>query len=306
MNKSLAAGLTITVGMVLVALFGGYFSPHELSEQLKIEYIVDDQGKGSIVAPPASPGRDYPFGTDKYGYDLMTKLFDGAKYTIFLSLSIAFARVLMGGALGMLLGYFGGNGTSKRTHADLWKMLNGIPVFLIAWLLLIGISINSAISPLTISVLMGVVLTAVGIPSIASSVKDKTKAIRDRPYVLASQSLGAGHWTILRSHLFPFLKESFLVLIVQEIILVLTLFGQLAIFNLFVGGTTMYMDPPEYHSRTNEWAGLIGQARSFLYLHQWILFIPLAAYVLLIMGFHLVSNGLQERYGKKYAKYSHL
>ena len=306
MNKSLLAGLTITVLLVLGALFGGVLSPRDPSDQLKIEYIVDEQGKGTIVSPPAAPGREYPFGTDKYGYDLMAKLLDGAKYTVFLSFGTAFSRVFVGGLLGMLLGYVGKGKTAKRKPADSWKALNGIPIFLIAWLLLIGISINSTLSSLQLSLLLGTVLAAVGIPSVLSTVKDKTRILRERPYVLASESLGAGHWTILRSHLFPFLKESFLILVVQEIVLVLTLFGQLAIFHLFVGGTTMYMDPPEYHSRTNEWAGMIGQARSFLYIHQWILFIPLAAYVLLIMGFQLISNGLQQRYGQKYAKYSHL
>lgn len=306
MNKSLLAGLAITVLITLGALFGGYLSPNDLQDQLKVEYVVDDQGKGTVVAPPAAPGGEYPLGTDKYGYDLLAKLLDGAKYTLFLSFGIAFARVFVGGLLGMLLGYFGGNKPASRPAADSWKALNGIPIFLITWLLLIGISINSTLSPLQLSALLGIVLTAVGVPSVLSTIKDKTLVLRERPYVLASESLGAGHWTIVRSHLFPFLKESFLILIVQEIVLVLTLFGQLAIFNLFVGGTTMYMDPPEYHSRTNEWAGLIGQARGFLYVNQWILFIPLASYVLLIMGFQLVSNGLEQRYKRTYAKHSYL
>lgn len=305
MNKNLTIGLAIIVLMTLGALLGGYLSPHDLQEQLKIEYIVDDQGKGTVIAPPAPPGQRYPFGTDKYGYDLLTKLLDGAKYTLFLSFGIGFARVFIGGLIGMLLGYFRERQPEKQP-ADSWKALNGIPIFLITWLLLIGISINSALSPPQLSLLLAFVLTAVGIPSVLSTIKDKTIVLRERPYVIASESLGADHWTIVRSHLFPFLKESFLILIVQEIVLVLTLFGQLAIFNLFVGGTTMYMDPPEYHSRTNEWAGLIGQARGFLYTKQWILFIPLAAYVLLIMGFQLISNGLQQRYNRIYAKPPHL
>ncbi|QJD83032.1 ABC transporter permease [Cohnella herbarum] len=305
MNKTLLAGLLITAIMIAVALFGGYFAPHDLKDQVKIEYIVNDQGKGEVIAPPVRPGSNYPFGTDKNGYDLMAKLMDGAKYTIFLSVGIAFMRVFIGGMLGMLLGYFRTNPAGRLRAPSSWNFLNGIPIFLIFWLMLIGISINPSLSPLAISILMGAVLTVVGLPSVVSSIKDKTSVIRDRAFVVASQSIGAGHWKIIRSHLFPHLKESFLIMTVQEVILVLTLFGQLAIFNLFVGGTTMNFDPAEYFSRTNEWGGLIGQARNSMYLYSWILFIPLASYMLLITGFHLVSNGLEALYKKRYAKFSH-
>jgi peptide/nickel transport system permease protein len=82
--------------------------------------------------------------------------------------------------------------------------------------------------------------------------------------------------------------------------------GQLAIFNVFVGGSTMYVDPVEFVSRTNEWTGLIGQARNYLYVYQWILVFPLLAYLLFIFGFHLISVGLESIYKDKYSKVSHL
>ncbi|REE88959.1 binding-protein-dependent transport system inner membrane component [Paenibacillus taihuensis] len=102
-------------------------------------------------------------------------------------------------------------------------------------------------------------------------------------------------WTIIRRHLFPHLMESFLILFVQEIVLILSLFGQLGIFNIFVGGTVLYPDEfdPIFASRTNEWSGLIGQARSSLYIYRWLLFIPLVTYIAYIIGFHLIGTGLE-------------
>ncbi|XID94483.1 ABC transporter permease [Paenibacillaceae bacterium WGS1546] len=304
MNRTLLAGLLITATMIAFTLFGHLFAPHDLAHQAKIEYIVQDDGKGVLLAPPVAPGEHYPFGTDKHGYDMMAKLVDGAKYTIFLSVAIALARVVIGGGLGLLLGYFGSR--SKGRAPSYWSFLNGFPIFLIVWLVLVDIFINPSLSPLSIALLMGIVLTVIGLPSIVSATKEKTQVIRDKAFVLAAQSLGASPWKIVRSHLVPHMKESFLIMIVQEIVLVLGLFGQLALFNIFVGGTTMYFDPVEYYSRTNEWGGLIGQARNFLYIYHWMLFIPLAAYVVLILGFHLVSSGLEKLYGKRYAKYAHL
>jgi peptide/nickel transport system permease protein len=306
MNKTLLAGLLILAAMLTAALLGPSFAPHDLKEQLKITYFINDQGKGEIIVPPVSPNGIYPFGTDKNGYDLLTKLLHGAKYTLFLSFGIAFARVMFGGIIGMFLGYNGKKTVNRSSGLSVWKMLNGIPIFLIVWFMMIGITMNPTASPIFMSVIMAVVLTVVGVPSVASTIKDKTMIIRERLFVLAAESLGAGHWRILRSHLFPHLKESLLILIVHEVILILTLFGQLAIFNIFVGGTIMNFDPAEYFSRSNEWGGLIGQAKNGLYVHKWILLIPLAAYTTLIIGFHFISKGLEAHYQKKYAKFSHI
>lgn len=306
MNKTLLTGLLIMAAMLAAALFGPYFAPYDLEHHLKITYVVNEQGKGDLLAPPLPPNETYPFGTDKNGYDLMTKLLYGAKYTLFLSIGIAFARVVIGGLAGMFLGYYGKTTEIRKNRFSAWNMLNGIPIFLMVWFVMVGITINPAASPFHLSIILAVVMVLVGLPSVASTLKEKTAAIRDRLYVTAARALGAGHWTIIRSHIFPHLKESFLILIVNEVILVLSLFGQLAVFNIFVGGTIMYYDPVEYHSRTNEWGGLIGQARNMLYVNQWILLFPLAFYVALIIGFQLISNGLETFYNKKYAKFTQL
>lgn len=306
MNKTLLAGLILTTAIIGVAIFGKFFIRHDLDEPLKIHYAVDSSGKGTIVAPPLPPGKDYPIGTDYYGYDLMTRILVGAKYTIFLAVAIAFARVFFGGIAGMLLGYFARKPAKRREPATTWKLLNGIPIFLVIWLLLAGLSINSSLSPIRLCVVMGAVLAAVGIPSVVISIKEKTELIREKPFILAARSIGTGHRKMIGAHLFPHLKDSFLILIVQEIVLVLTLFGQLAIFHLFVGGTVMTFDPIEYNSRTNEWAGLIAAGRSSLDVYPWILFVPLAAYLVLILGFQLLARGLQTLFNQKYTKPSRL
>ncbi|GKU78879.1 ABC transporter permease [Paenibacillus sp. L3-i20] len=306
MNKTLLTGLLITIFFIIIALFGPLFAPYSPEHQTKIEYIVDGKGGGYVLAPPVAPGEIYPLGTDDNGYDLMTKLLYGAKYTIFLAIGVAIARVFIGGLIGMLLGYFSKQQVEKKSNESFWSMLNGIPIFLIVWLIMIGISVNPKASPFMMSVIIAVVLLIIGIPSVAASVKAKTIIIREKQFVTASQSLGAGGWTIIRKHMIPHLKESFLILFVQEILLILTLFGQLAIFNIFIGGTTMYPSPVEFHSRSNEWAGLIGQARMKFYSDQWMFYVPLAAYISLLIGLHLVSKGLESRYKKMFSKFSHL
>lgn len=305
MNKTLIAGLILTSAMLLLALFGPLVAPYGPDEQLKIEYVIDDNGEGDLIAPPAPPGASYLLGTDQNGYDMVTKLLYGAKYTILLSLGIALARVVIGGGLGMMLGYYAKGEAIRMSSASPLSMLNGIPVFIIVWLLMVGITVNPVLSPVAMSLLLGSVLIIVGLPVVVSTVKEKTMVLRERQFVTASVTLGSSGGGIIRRHLLPHLKESFLILIVQEIILVLTLFGQLALFRIFVGGTTKYQSPPEFHSRTNEWGGLIGQARGNFQVYEWIFYSPLVAYVLLIVSFHLLSKGLEKRYNRMYSKFPH-
>ncbi|REE55374.1 peptide/nickel transport system permease protein [Paenibacillus taihuensis] len=306
MNKTLITGLIIIVIMIAASLFGQYFAPHTLDEHQSVTYVVDENGEGDLTVPPIPPGKQYPLGTDKEGYDMLAKLLAGSKYTIFISLAIAFLRLLLGGIIGLFLGYFSKIKPSRTDKLPIWNMLNGIPIFIIVWMIMIGITMNPAASPLYMSSILAVILTLVGIPTVASTMKEKTMIMREKQFILSAKSIGAGHWTIIRRHIFPHLKESFVILFVQEIVLSLSLFGQLAIFNIFVGGTTMYFDPVQYVSRSNEWSGLIGQARDYLFIYQWVLFIPLIAYIIYILGFHLISVGLEKKYKQQFSKFSHI
>jgi peptide/nickel transport system permease protein len=306
MNKTLAVGLLITLVMLFTALFGPQWAPYKLTDQVEISFFINDKGEGDIIAPPVAPSPDYPFGTDRNGYDILTKLLHGLKYTLFLSLGIALARVFVGGLTGMLLGFYREPSARGKRSIGSWNVLNGIPIFLVVWFILFGLSINPAVSPFDLALLMAVVLVIIGLPSVISTVRDKAAEIKERPFVLASRAVGASRWKLVRSHVFPHLKESLMILTVNEVILTLTLFGQLAIFNVFIGGTIMNVDPVEYISRTNEWAGLIGAARNGIYVYQWILLIPLTAYVTLIVGFYFISKGLESLYKDKYSKHAHM
>ncbi|WP_027088124.1 ABC transporter permease [Cohnella panacarvi] len=306
MNKTLLTGLTITVLMILATLFGRYLSPHGVDEQMKIHYVAEEN---TVVAPPAAPGSEYPLGTDKQGFDMLAKMLDGAKYTILLSVSIAFVRVLVGGIIGLILGYYGKKKGRSTGQFSVWSLLNGIPVFIIAWMIMVGISMNPSVSPAYLASLLAVVLAIIGIPSVAVTIQEKAMVVREKQFVLSAKALGASPWAIVRRHIYPSMKENVVILFVQEAVLVLGLFGQLAIFNIFVGGTIRYLDPflpPIYMSRSNEWSGLIGQARNMFYVYQWILLVPLIGYVLYIVGFHLISVGLEKQYKKKYAKFAQI
>ncbi|MDQ0246749.1 peptide/nickel transport system permease protein [Bacillus fengqiuensis] len=91
--------------------------------------------------------------------------------------------------------------------------------------------------------------------------------------------------------------------IILEIVHTLTMMGQLALFNLFVGGTIYQLDSKLYISITKEWAGLIGQARPYLYWGEtYMLLIPLCFLLFAVVSFHILGRGVRKHFHQTYMK----
>jgi peptide/nickel transport system permease protein len=300
MNKvkihiTLGAGVTLVSLLILLASIGPLLAPHAPDYQQRV-YSEEVDGKLLTVAPPIPPFMVYShfLGTDKWGYDLLTLLLYGAKYTIFLSMLIAFLRVAMGAVIGFYLGM------AKRTP-QWWLAVENcwsfIPVFIPVVFLLGPISLRSPFSPHTLIGIFVAVATIVGIPGIVSTIREKTAKVKEAPYILASISLGASKNRLIFKHIFPGLREEIIHLIVVEIASVISLMGVLGIFHVYIGGTQVggSFSSPIYKSITHEWAGLLGDARGNVWGRQWILFVPLAAIALAAFSFNLLAKGLRDR-----------
>lgn len=149
-------------------------------------------------------------------------------------------------------------------------------------------------------------MAALGVPGVYNVVYSKTAEIKENLYIMASVTLGANKGHLLKKHIWPILKGDFIILYLNETIQVLHLMGQLAIFNLFFGGTEFQPDFSIYLSMTNEWSGLIGQSRSFLSYSQWILIYPLIAFILFLLSFYLISQGLSQQSRKSHRKNTYI
>ncbi|MGM0790691.1 MAG: ABC transporter permease [Bacillota bacterium] len=300
-NLSLAAGLLMLAFFLLAALAGPEFAPYDVNESKKIDHIIDEEGNRKLVSSPFPPSKQHPFGTDKWGYDILTLLLHGAKYTVFTVLIVALVRLIIGAAFGIFKGIRTKKTASKQFNISLFS---GIPIFIIIYFIMLGINIEPKLSPLQLTVIQGALLTIIGINGVYNVIFNKTLELKKMPYVEAARTLGGNNAHLSRKHIFPSLRADFSAIFVNECILVLHIIGQLGIFNLFLGGTEKQYFPTIYLSITNEWSGLIGQSRSFLYHSQWIIIFPLAAYVLLLVSFYLLSAGLKDR--KKLNRPTHI
>ncbi|WP_409270438.1 ABC transporter permease subunit [Neobacillus sp. SCS-31] len=302
MNKLFRINYSYYIGVIFVAIllflaaFGGILAPYSLSEQLEAKYVG-----GTIIAPPIEPFtmKEYPLGTNRWGYDLLTLILHGIRYTVLISIAVTVLKMAMGTLIGLYVG------TMRRVPGWLEAFENAwsyVPLFIILYFFLIPISFNPVLKPIKLIVYFIIVAAAISTPSIISSVRKKTEEINKSIFVEAARSLGAGRNRIIWRHIFPQMKESLTIMFILEIVYVITIMGQLALVNIFVGGTIMTRDPVMYFSITNELAGLVGQARVNVYGTFHVLLVPLAVLLATTLSFSLLANGLKNRLQSNYQR----
>jgi peptide/nickel transport system permease protein len=302
----MVAGGLLCTALLALAVAGPYLAPYPERYSEQIQYRDTPAGIETLYAP-APPSARHWLGTDRWGYDILSLLMFGARFTVFTAFAVALLRSLTGAGLGLLLGL-----RRRRAPADPQRRqdrsgglgaLGAIPAFAVVYFVMVGINIESPMSPLALVTIQGALMVVLGVPSVAAMIRRRTEDMRASMWVTAAETLGATRGRVARRHILPMLKEDMLLVLVNEVILTLCLVGQLGIFQLFLGGTVRYMDPLMYVSRTHEWAGMIGQARTSIQANQWTLVGPLAAYLVAVLSFYLLLRGLEQRYRATYTKY---
>lgn len=276
----------------------------------QIFYLMEN-GR-AVEGPPISPNWQYPLGTDQYGYDLLGKLMLGAKYTILAALAVAALRMFIAVPLGYILGTY--LDKHRKWISSLADSMHYIPLTLFAAYVLrpvLWMPPDGFTSTIWERIGLQVVIMALlTVPIVAILVANEAALLRDKEYVLAAKTLGAGRLRIIRKHLYPQMREKIAVLYGQQVMETFIVFAHLGLLSLFLGGTKvsydpMLADPPM--SISYEWAGLFGSTFRYLQGAPWlplapVLFIGLAIFaVSLMMEGYLRSKNPKVKVRKKEA-----
>lgn len=274
----------------------------------QILYLMED---GRVVEGlPISPNWQYPFGTDQYGYDLLGKLMLGAKYTILAALAVAALRMLIAVPLGYILGTY--LDKHRKWISSFADSMHYIPLTLFAAYVLrpvLWMPPEGFTSTIWERIGMQVIIMALlTVPIVAILVANEAALLRDKEYILAAKTLGAGRLRIIRKHLYPQMREKIAVLYGQQVMETFIVFAHLGLLSLFLGGTKvsydpLFADPPM--SISYEWAGLFGSTFRYLQGAPWlplapVLFIGLAIFaVSMMMEGYLRSKNPKVKRSKK-------
>ncbi|MBN2659369.1 MAG: ABC transporter permease [Spirochaetales bacterium] len=298
LNKTLILGMTMLIFLILVAIAGPSIAPYPDDWDDKIHTSEEETS-----ASPFPPSEGHLMGTDFYGYDMFSMILRGARYTLFFCLAVSLVRVVLGTVAALFIGWR----SREIKSSPVLGGLAAVPIVIFLYLLFAGVSYNSPVPPWILAIFQGIVIMLFGLPGVIGVLEEKVADQREKSYVEAAVSSGAGPVRILFKHILPFLIEPILIIFSHETISVLTIIGQLGILNMFIGGARIQFDPVIFLSNSHEWAGLIGNYKGYISsASNWLILFPLMAYFLVLVALYLFSRGLEKYFHRKYGNAPHV
>jgi len=232
---------------------------------------IPDPSKISLLHRRQPPSAMYLFGTDHLGRDVLARVVHGSRASLTVGLISAFLGLLVGGALGLLAGYFRGRFESL-TMATV-DVLLAFPPLVLALAIIAYLGQSVVILTLTLALL--------SVPAATRVARATTLAIAEREFVVAARALGATHVRIMLRELLP------------NVVLPLTVFTLIAVAVLIIAeGTLSFLGlgvPPP----TPSWGSMMSEGREQLDFAPHIALIPAVVMFLTVLSFNLVGDTLR-------------
>ena len=181
-------GIGLTVFIAVMSATAPYLSPHDPTEI----------GLGPVNSPPNA---QYPFGTDQYGRDLLSRTIWGGRFILLVAVTAVLICMAIGLPIGLISAYNGGN--VDRTIALIMDSIYAFPSLVLAIMIISVFGVTIINEALAIAV--------VYIPSYFRVVRSQVLAVKEMPYVDAAKSVGAGGFSILLKYIWPNVASSVVV-----------------------------------------------------------------------------------------------
>lgn len=258
-NPLTVIGFILILINLSMVLFAGRLAPYDPEEM----HLIDRH---------TAPCARYLLGTDFYGRDILSRIIFGARISFTLGVAVVAGGLLWGTTLGLCAGYFGGKVDSLLMRVtDIFLTFPQL-VFAMAIMSVRGQGFENVV----------IALTVTGWTAFARLSRAEGLAQRNREYIQAAQTLGAGTPRILFRHLLPNIMAP---IIVQATMGMATpILTEASLSFLGIGM------PPNIPS----WGGMLSVDRDFIETAWWSITFPGLAIAFTVLGFNLFGDGLRD------------
>lgn len=281
-NPASIAGTVLLVAFAAVSLAAPLLAPCPESQARlcgRDPYRVPRYGFSS--AKPEPPSAEHPFGLNPQRYDIYYGVVWGSRTAFKVGVIIVGLALVMGIAMGAAAGYYGG--WIDEVLMRIVEVFMAFPFLLAAIALASILRTNPTIGRGIIPSM--VALIAFGWMGYARLIRSDILSVRQREYVWAAKSLGAGDWRIITRHIVP--NAIFPVLVLASLDIGTIVLGFAALSFLGVGVPDGYAD----------WGQMLSSSRAFipqLNEYWYIVIFPGAAIILFSLSWNLIGDAVRD------------
>jgi peptide/nickel transport system permease protein len=258
-NRSALAGLIVVCILVLSAIFAPWLTPYD-PYQVSLDNRLQPPGGAHIL------------GTDELGRDILSRLFYGARVSLWVGIVTVAASGLIGVSGGLVAGYLGGYWDAV--------IMRVVDVFLAFPVILLAIAIVAVRGPGLNNVLIALAL--VYWTAYARVARGVVLTLREEEYTWAARTLGASPLRIMVRHLLPNAIAPLVVL--ASLGMGNAILAEAALSFLGLG-----IQPPEA-----SWGSMLNFGMQFLRDASFLSTMPGLAIFVTVLGFNLLGDGLRD------------
>ncbi|MFD5159834.1 ABC transporter permease [Streptomyces hawaiiensis] len=216
------------------------------------------------------------------GRDIFARIIYGARISLLVGFLSAIVAVVIGTVLGVLAGFFGG-----WVDAVVSRVMDGLLAFpqLLFIIALVSVMPNEMLGLTGTGVRLFVMILVIGFfgwPYIGRVVRGQTLSLREREYVEAARSLGAGRFYILFKELLPNLVAP--IIVYTTMMIPTNILTEAALSFLGVG-----VKPP-----TASWGQMLSSAIDYYDSDPMYMVVPGMAIFITVLAFNLFGDGVRD------------
>jgi peptide/nickel transport system permease protein len=270
-NRLAVAGMVILIVIAAMAIFAPILTGTTATHNPAI-----DVHPGNAFA---NPSPQHLLGTDEIGRDEFARLLFGAQVSLAVGLFSMLVAIVIGVGVGAMAGFFGG--AVDALFMRITDAFLATPLYLILFVL--SATFQSAVAATIGSLVFVVVLLAFfSWASTARIVRGEFLGLKEREFLLAARTLGAGNGRLMLRHILPNAAGP---IIVSATLLV----GNNIITESTLSFFGFGIQPPQ-----SSWGTMIAAGRPYISTNPILVFAPGLAILVTVLCINLMGDGLRD------------
>ena len=252
-NKQFTLFFILGLVVIGVAIFAPQLAPYDPLNAVMTESLQE-------------PSSAHPFGTDKLGRDLLSRVIFGTRTSLIMTLCLVAVIFVIGTFLGVIAGYFGG--VVDAVIMRIADMMISFP------------AIAGMLGPNLVNAVISI--AAVSWTKYARLARSMVLKVKKSLYIEAAVVNGTKTWKILLVHVLPNMVTQMVVTAAADIG---TMMLELASLSFLGFGAT---------APTPEWGLMLNEGRTYMAKAPWLMIYPGIAIVICVVVFNMLGDSIRD------------